>query len=30
MDRQRGLHGNNYMYVERKDDRMARIGNHMI
>jgi hypothetical protein len=26
----RDLHGDNYMYVECKDDKMDRRGNHMI
>jgi hypothetical protein len=26
----RGLDGNNYMYVECKDDKVAKMGNHMI
>jgi hypothetical protein len=25
-----GLHRDNYVYVERKDDKVARMGNHMI
>jgi hypothetical protein len=30
MDWQKGMYGDNYRYVEHKDDKMARRGNHII